>query len=228
MQHTLGSSLSSGSTAVLMSDTCQPAAAAARATSKFTRPCPSPRTTLCVTMASFIVIGRACSDIDEAEARENIFGYSILNDACIRDMPEWTGRYDCPRGKALDTFAPFGPWIVPAEFLKGDPDDLALRTYVDGEERQADRTSGLLWTIARFVAFVSRYIRLSPGDVISTGSTSGNALHTGKFLQVGQKVRCEIEGIGVLENTWASEHGVARCHQFHRGRERERTMDTIE
>ena len=72
---------------------------------------------------------------------------------------------------------------------------------MDGEERQADRTSGLLWTIARFVAFVSRYIRLSPGDVISTGSTSGNALHSGKFLKVGQKVRCEIEGIGVLENT---------------------------
>ncbi|MBI3707006.1 MAG: fumarylacetoacetate hydrolase family protein [Proteobacteria bacterium] len=147
-----------------------------------------------------IIIGKACSDISESAAHDHIFGYSILNDACIRDMPEWTGRYDSPRGKAVDTFAPFGPWIVPAELLQGNPDDLALRTFVDDEERQSDRTSGLLWTVARFVAFVSRYMRLSPGDVISTGSTSGNALHSGKFLKVGQRVRCEIEGIGVLEN----------------------------
>ena len=150
-----------------------------------------------------IVIGKPCSDISESEAHDHIFGYSILNDACIRDMPEWTGRYDSPRGKAVDTFAPFGPWIVPTPFLDGDPDNLALRTFVDGEERQSDRTSGLLWSVARFVAFVSRYIRLSPGDVISTGSTAGNALHSGKFLKVGQKVRCEIDGIGVLENTVA-------------------------
>jgi acylpyruvate hydrolase len=148
-----------------------------------------------------VVIGRPCSDIDEADAHSYVFGYSILNDACVRDMPEWTGRYDSPRGKAVDTFAPFGPWIVPATFLDGNPDDLALRTFVDAEERQSDRTSGLLWPIARIVAFVSRYIRLSPGDVISTGSTAGNALHSGKFLKVGQKVRCEIGGVGVLENT---------------------------
>jgi 2-keto-4-pentenoate hydratase/2-oxohepta-3-ene-1,7-dioic acid hydratase in catechol pathway len=56
-----------------------------------------------------IVIGKPCSDISESEAHDHIFGYSILNDACMRDMPEWTGRYDSPRGKAFDTFAPFGP-----------------------------------------------------------------------------------------------------------------------
>lgn len=158
-----------------------------------------------------IVIGRTCSDISPDEADNYIFGYSILNDACVRDIPKWTGRYDSPRGKAGDTLAPFGPWIVPTPYLDGDPNDLRLITTVDGEVRQDARTSGLLWTVQRIVAFVSRYIRLVPGDIISTGSASGNALRgPGPYLTVGQVVRCEMEGIGVIENTvgvrtWTSE-----------------------
>jgi 2-keto-4-pentenoate hydratase/2-oxohepta-3-ene-1,7-dioic acid hydratase in catechol pathway len=148
-----------------------------------------------------IVIGRTCSDVSEDDAAAYIFGYSIINDACVRDIPQWTGRLDSPRGKAVDTFAPFGPWIVPAPFLGRDPNDLAIRALVDGELRQEDRTSGLLWPINRIVAYMSRYIRLLPGDVIATGSTMGNAYDTGKYLRLGQVVRCEIEGIGALENT---------------------------
>jgi len=156
-----------------------------------------------------IVIGRTCSDIPEEDADDYIFGYSILNDACVRDIPHWTGRYDCPRGKACDTFAPFGPCIVPAAYLGGDPNDLAIKTTVDGETRQADRTSGLLWRVQRIVAFVSRYITLVPGDIVSTGSTSGNALVNGKWLRPGQTIRCEIEGIGVLENGIAARRWTA-------------------
>jgi len=148
-----------------------------------------------------IVIGRTCSDVSEEDAASYIFGYSIVNDACVRDIPKWTGRLDSPRGKAVDTFAPFGPWIVPAPFLGRDPNDLAIRTLVDGEVRQDDRTSGLLWSVNRIVAYMSRYLRLLPGDVIATGSTMGNAYDSGKFLKVGQVVRCEIEAIGALENT---------------------------
>lgn len=147
-----------------------------------------------------VVIGRTCSGITPEDAEAYIFGYSILNDACVRDIPKWTGRYDSPRGKAGDTFAPFGPWIVPKEFLAGDPNDLRILTTVDGEMRQDDRTSGLLWSVQRIVAFVSRYIKLVPGDIISTGSTTGNALVNGKWLRPAQTIRCEIEGIGVLEN----------------------------
>jgi 2-keto-4-pentenoate hydratase/2-oxohepta-3-ene-1,7-dioic acid hydratase in catechol pathway len=157
-----------------------------------------------------IIVGRTCSDVSERDAAKFIFGYSILNDACVRDIPKWTGGLDSPRGKAGDTFAPCGPWIVPAQYLKGSANDLGLRTTVDGEVRQDSRTSNLLWPVERIVAFISRYMRLLPGDVIATGSTKGNAHTTGKFLKKGQIIRCEIEGIGTLENvagwkTWKSE-----------------------
>src|SRR5450830_1449367 len=145
-----------------------------------------------------IVIGAHCSDIQESEAGQYIFGYTILNDACVRDIPSWTGRYDSPRGKACDTFAPLGPCITPAEFLPKSPNALHIRTTVDGEVRQEDTTAGLLWPIERIVAFVSRYMTLSPEDILATGSTSGNALVCGKWLREGQTVECEIEGIGLL------------------------------
>jgi len=147
-----------------------------------------------------VVIGAHCSDIEEADASKYIFGYTILNDACVRDIPSWTGRYDSPRGKAGDTFAPLGPCITPAEFLPKSPNELRIRTTVDGEVRQDDTTAGLLWPVERIVAFVSRYMTLSPGDILSTGSTSGNALVCGKWLRPGQTIECEIEGIGLLRS----------------------------
>jgi acylpyruvate hydrolase len=148
-----------------------------------------------------IVIGRTCSDVAEADATKYIFGYSVFNDACVRDIPKWTGGLDSPRGKSPDGCAPMGPWIVPAAYLGADPNDLGFTTWVDDEIRQKGNTSGLLWPVERIVAFVSHYIRLLPGDVISTGSTKGNAHTTGKFLRPGQTIRCEIEHVGVLENT---------------------------
>jgi len=148
-----------------------------------------------------IVVGRTCRDVSQADADKYIFGYTILNDACVRDVPKWSGRYDSPRGKACDTFAPCGPWIVPSADLAGDPNDLSLKTWVDEELRQNVRTSGLLWPVQRILAFVSRYITLAPGDVISTGSGSGNALTgPGDWMKPGQVVRCEAEGIGALAN----------------------------
>ena len=147
-----------------------------------------------------VVIGAYCSDITEEEAPKHIFGYTVLNDACVRDIPSWTGRYDSPRGKAVDTFAPLGPVITPAEYLGRSPNDLEILTKVDGEVRQHDRTSGLLWPVERIVAFVSRYMTLEPGDILATGSTSGNALVCGKWLREGQTITCSMEGIGTLES----------------------------
>ena len=152
-----------------------------------------------------IVVGRTCQDVSQADADRYIFGYTILNDACVRDVPKWSGRYDSPRGKACDSFAPCGPWIVPRDDLRADPNDLALKTWVDEELRQDVRTSGLMWPVQRILAFVSRYITLAPGDVISTGSGGGNALTgPGDWMKPGQVVRCEAEGIGVLANPVAS------------------------
>lgn len=158
-----------------------------------------------------IVVGRTCQDVSQADADRYIFGYTILNDACVRDVPKWSGRYDSPRGKACDSFAPCGPWIVPRDDLGPDPNDLALKTWVDDELRQDVRTSGLMWPVQRILAFVSRYITLSPGDVISTGSGGGNALTgPGDWMKPGQVVRCDAEGIGTLANPvsrreWRSE-----------------------
>ena len=151
-----------------------------------------------------IIVGRACSDISEKDASKYIFGYSVFNDACIRDVPEWAGGLDSPRGKANDTQAPLGPWIVPTAFLGKSPNNLSFSTKVAGEIRQQGNTSGLSWTVERIVAYISRFVGLAPGDVITTGSTKGNAHTTRKFLKVGQKIECEIEGIGVLENTVGS------------------------
>ena len=95
--------------------------------------------------------------------------------------------------------------MVPREDLSADPNDLALKTWVDDELRQDVRSSGLLWPVQRILAFVSRYITLAPGDVISTGSGGGNALTgPGDWMKPGQIVRCEAEGIGVLANPVAS------------------------
>lgn len=157
-----------------------------------------------------IVIGAHCADIEEKDAARHIFGYTILNDACVRDIPSWTGRYDSPRGKAGDTFAPLGPCITPAEHLPKSPNELHLRTTVDGEIRQDDTTAGLLWPVERIVAFVSRYMTLLPGDILSTGSTSGNALVCGKWLRPGQTIECEIEGIGVLRSRIARRQWTAK------------------
>ncbi len=152
-----------------------------------------------------IVVGRTCQDVSQADADRYIFGYTILNDACVRDVPKWSGHHASARGKACDTFAPCGPWVVPREDLSADPNDLALRTWVDDELRQDVRSSDLLWPVQRILAFVSRYITLAPGDVISTGSGSGNALTgPGDWMKPGQVVRCEVEGIGVLANPVAS------------------------
>jgi acylpyruvate hydrolase len=148
-----------------------------------------------------IIIGKSCSDIDEEEAMSCIFGFAVFNDSCVRDLPSWTGGLDSPRGKACDDLAPCGPWIVPVEDLGKDVNNLDWNTTVDGELRQKSNTSDLLWPVERMVAVAARYIRLSPGDIIATGSSKGNAHTNGKYLKVGQKVRCEIEGIGVLENT---------------------------
>lgn len=153
-----------------------------------------------------IIIGKPCSDISERDARDYIFGFTVFNDACVRDLPDWTGGLESPRGKACDTLAPCGPWIVPLLDLRKDPNDLDFSTRVDGDLRQSGNTSGLLWPIERIVAVAARYFSLSPGDIIATGSTKGNGLSTGKYLSVGQTVVCDFEGIGRLENTAGTRH----------------------
>ncbi len=128
-----------------------------------------------------------------------IGGYAVADDVSARDLQRreqhWT------RAKGADTFCPFGPWVTTADEVP-DAEDLALRTWVNGELRQDARTSDLLFSIAELIEFISATIRLEPGDLILTGTPSGvgMALDPRRFLVPGDIVRIEIERLGAIEH----------------------------
>jgi 2-keto-4-pentenoate hydratase/2-oxohepta-3-ene-1,7-dioic acid hydratase in catechol pathway len=104
-------------------------------------------------------------------------------------------------GKSFDTHGPIGPWIVTADEV-ANPHDLALRCYVNGEKRQDNNTGGMIANIWQQIAYLSTAFTLEPGDLIATGTPEGVgvAMEPQVFLQSGDIVRCEIDGIGVIEN----------------------------
>lgn len=168
-----------------------------------------------------IVIGKPGRHISRERALEHVFGYSILNDVTARDRqvalrPDGSSVYNLGPGKNFDTCAPIGPCIVTRDEIP-DPQALGLKTLVNGELRQNNSTAKMIWDCARLVAFFSTFVTLRPGVVISTGTPGGTAWGTdpelgGKkpmrkdvvapkgYLQPGDTVVCEIEGIGQLEN----------------------------
>ena len=136
-----------------------------------------------------IVIGKEAKSVSEAEAAQYIFGVTAGNDVSERD---WQGEdLQWFRAKASDSFGPVGPVIA-----RGlDHNDLLLQTRVNGEIRQSERTGDLLFDVEAIVSYVSRYVTLSPGDIIFTG-TPGST----QALQPGDVVEVELEGVGVLRN----------------------------
>ena len=136
-----------------------------------------------------VVIGRRCRNVAEADAMGVIGGYTILNDVTARDLQKKDGQW--ARAKGFDTFAPCGPRLV----TDLDPTDLAIKTLVNGELRQAGRTSQFIFSIPRVIAFISRAMTLEEGDVISTGTPSGVGP-----LKPGDTVEVWVEGIGSLIN----------------------------
>lgn len=146
-----------------------------------------------------VVIGRRASRIGRDEAREAIFGYTILNDVTMRDLQREDRQW--LRAKGSDGFAPMGPVVVTADDL-GDPGVLRLRSSVNGETWQDSSTAEMIFDVLTLVAFASRTITLEPGDVIATGTPAGvGHFHDPpRYLAGGDVMRCEIDGIGVLEN----------------------------
>src|SRR5688572_6179627 len=128
-----------------------------------------------------------------------VAGYAVADDVSARDLqnrePQWT------RAKGADGFCPYGPWITTADEIE-DPEDLRLRTWVNGELRQDARTSDLIFGIDRLVAFISETCTLEPGDLILTGTPSGVGafMDPPVFLASGDVVRIEIEGLGTIEH----------------------------
>jgi 2-keto-4-pentenoate hydratase/2-oxohepta-3-ene-1,7-dioic acid hydratase in catechol pathway len=151
-----------------------------------------------------VVIGRRASRIDPAEAREVIFGYTILNDVTMRDLQREDRQW--LRAKGSDGFAPMGPAVVTADEI-ADPQALRMRSSVNGEPWQDSTTAEMIFDVATVVAFASRTITLEPGDVIATGTPAGvGHFHDPpRYLADGDRLRCEIEGIGILHNTVVDE-----------------------
>lgn len=144
------------------------------------------------------VIGKRAKKVPRAKARRHIAGYTVVNDFTDRRIQKQDIQN--ARAKGFDTYCPIGPAIVTKEEI--DPSDLAIRLWVDGELRQDARTSSLIHGVEAILEFVTQGITLEPGDVVATGTPSGVGVFRDPkvFIEDGQTVRCEIEGLGVLEN----------------------------
>ena len=136
-----------------------------------------------------VVIGRLARRVRAEEAGKYMLGFTCANDVTARDLQAKDGQWT--RAKGFDGFCPLGPWIQ----TELDPLDVAVECRVDGDTRQAARTSSLTFGPAELLEFVSSVMTLLPGDVILTGTPAGVGP-----LQVGDRVEVEVEGIGILEN----------------------------
>ena len=146
-----------------------------------------------------IVIGEGGTWIDESDALDHVFGYTLINDVSARDV-QWRSS-QMFIGKGLDTYCPIGPWIVERSDL-GDASGLDIGCRVNGEDRQRDSTSSLVFGVARIVAELSRGLTLEPGDIIATGTPGGCGyqLIPPQFLADGDTVECWADQIGTLRN----------------------------
>jgi len=144
-----------------------------------------------------VVIGSGGRYIDEADALQHVAGYCVINDISEREFQlENTGTWD--KGKGCDTFGPIGPWLVSADEVP-DPHALAIRLDVDGRRYQDSNTNQMVFRVPALVAYLSRFMSLQPGDVISTGTPAGVGLGQKPqpvYLRAGQTMRLSIEGLG--------------------------------
>jgi 2-keto-4-pentenoate hydratase/2-oxohepta-3-ene-1,7-dioic acid hydratase in catechol pathway len=148
------------------------------------------------------VIGRGGRDIAREDAAAHVFGFTIFNDASARDaqLIEMTGQLGPAKGKDFDTGNVFGPWIVTAEEL-GDPYALEMVARVNGEEWSRGNSASMHHRFEDLIAFVSNSETLHPGEILGSGTVgSGCGLEHGRFLDDGDVVELEVQGIGVLRN----------------------------
>lgn len=151
-----------------------------------------------------VVMGQKAKHVSEADALNYVLGYSTANDVSARDLQLLTGQWLL--GKTLDKFLPLGPYLVTADEV-GDPQNLKLQTWVNGELRQNSNTSDMIFTVAQIVSYISRYMTLEPGDVIITGTPEGVILgmKEKQWLKPGDEVTVEVEKLGRLTNKMTGE-----------------------
>ena len=144
-----------------------------------------------------VVIGKTCRRVNPKDALDFIAGYTAANDVSARDIQLGDGQW--VRGKSLDTFCPLGPIFVTCDEIP-DPQTLRITLSVNGVTKQDSNTKNMIFNCAEIIEFISTYITLEPGDVISTGTPSGIGYTLGEKLQDGDLVEIEIEKIGTLRN----------------------------
>ncbi|WP_017183306.1 fumarylacetoacetate hydrolase family protein [Sphingobium xenophagum] len=146
-----------------------------------------------------LVIGRAAKGVSRTDALSHVFGYFVANDVSARDWQFHSATFTM--GKSFDTHGPIGPWIVTADEIP-EPQALQLRSLVNGEVRQDNNTANMIHPIDAQIAYLSTAFTLEPGDLIATGTPEGVGIgmEPQRFLQPGDIVRCEVEGIGAIEN----------------------------
>ena len=155
-----------------------------------------------------VVIGKAGRDISVEKAHEYIGGYTIFNDISAReltfrqDLPTQPGDdfFDWLVGKWLDTFGPMGPWLTTADKVS-HPDRLGMKLWLNDELQQDGNTGQMIFSPAEAIAFISQFVTLQAGDLISTGTPAGIGLTKKIRLKPGDRIRGEIDGLGVLENS---------------------------
>jgi 2-keto-4-pentenoate hydratase/2-oxohepta-3-ene-1,7-dioic acid hydratase in catechol pathway len=147
-----------------------------------------------------IVMGKTAKNVTEADAKKHVFGYTVFNDVSARKVQFKDGQWT--RGKSFDTFAPTGPCITTENQLE-NTDNLIIRTWVNGELRQNGTTRNMVFNVSQIVHHLSRVMTLEPCDIIATGTPAGvgHAMKPPQYLDNGDVIRIEIEGIGILENS---------------------------
>ena len=143
------------------------------------------------------VIGREARYVEEARALSHVAGYCIVNDVSERAFQMEHGG-TTTKGKSADSFGPVGPWLVTADEIP-DPQALGLWTTVNGERRQNGHTRDMVFPVRQLVAYVSRFMSLQPGDLISTGTPAGvgHGARPPRYLQPGDVVEMGIDRLGV-------------------------------
>ena len=147
-----------------------------------------------------VVIGTSGANIKRPQARPYVFGYMALNDVTARDIQSgWGGQYF--KGKSLDRSSPTGPWLVTADEIP-DPQSLELRLRINGAVKQDGNTGDMIYPVDALIEWVSKGMTLLPGSIIATGTPDGVgfARTPPEFLQPGDLMETEVEGIGTLRN----------------------------
>ena len=146
-----------------------------------------------------VVIGSRVSKVSAENALEAVAGYICVNDVSARDLQFADGQWS--RGKSPDTYCPVGPRLVPRDEIT-DPQSLTIRAILNGETMQDSTTANMVFGVAEIIAYVTQTITLEPGDLIATGTPAGvGAFRDPKvFMQPGDEITIEIEGLGSLTN----------------------------